>query len=229
MICTKCGGARFNSWNRCMDCRNQRAKVRTERIKKNGGSHTSAEWTSLLARSPTCAVCRRSWAEIPSRRDPRYKNTWTKGHKLPIYHGGSDELSNIQAECYECNFRKNAGALGGKPLETGDPVLKLNGANSVATSQERISKKFSFVLNNGTEIFPVQMKRRDTGVIAFRISPGGTGGNTLTASEEVDEDTMIRKVLEEGYAVRCKSLDGNTNGLYKQGHRSVREVRRNAT
>ncbi|WP_283445674.1 hypothetical protein [Noviherbaspirillum suwonense] len=58
----------------------------------------------------------------------------------------------------------------------------------------------NLTLAHGTEIFPVQMKRRDTGVIAFRISPGGTGGNTLAASEEVDEDTMTRKVLEEGYA-----------------------------
>jgi hypothetical protein len=99
----------------------------------------------------------------------------------------------------------------------------------VATLQERISRIFSFILNNGTEVFPVQMKRRDTGVIAFRISPGGTGGNTLVACEEVDEDTMVRKVLMECYAVRCKSLDGNTNGLYKHGQRSVREVRHNAT
>lgn len=92
-------------------------------------------------------------------------------------------------------------------------------------TKDRISRKFSFVLNNGAEVFPVRMKRRDTGTIAFRISAGGTGGNTLEASEEVDEETMMRKVLEEGFAVRCISLDGNTNGLYKHGHRSVREVR----
>ncbi|QKE37571.1 hypothetical protein [Ferrovum myxofaciens] len=97
------------------------------------------------------------------------------------------------------------------------------------TSQERISRKFSFILNNGAEVFPIQMKRRDTGTIAFRISLGGTDGNTLKACEEVDEETMVRKVLEEGYAVRCKSLDGNKHGLYKHGHRSVREIRRNAT
>lgn len=93
--------------------------------------------------------------------------------------------------------------------------------------QERLSKKFSFILYDGTEIFPVQMKRRDTGIIAFRVSLGGTGGNTLTAGEEVDEATMMRKVLEEGYAVRCRSLDGRTKGLYKYGHRSVGEIRKN--
>jgi len=211
-----------------MDCRNQRAKVRAERIKKNGGAHSNAEWISLLARSPTCAVCGRHWSEIPPRPDPRYKQTWTKGHKVPIYHGGSDAISNIQAECYECNFRKNAGALSKTPIPA-NPISQPKETLAMAASQERISRAFSFILNNGTEVFPVQMKRRDTGVIAFRVSPGGTGGNTLSASEEVDEETMVRRVIKEGYAVRCKSLDGNTNGLYKHGHRSVREIRRNAT
>ncbi|MDX1723731.1 MAG: HNH endonuclease signature motif containing protein [Pseudomonas sp.] len=212
-----------------MDCRNQRAKVRTEKIKKNGGSHTSAEWKLLLARSPTCAVCGRLWSEVPKRPDPRYKHTWTKGHKIPIHHGGSDDISNIQVECYECNFKKNAGKLSITKTALHNKISTSTTENIMATSQERFSKKFSFVLHNETEVFPVQMKRRDTGSIAFRISPGGTGGNTLEASEEVDEETMVRKVLNEGYAVRCKSLDGNTNGLYKHGHRSVREVRRNVT
>lgn len=98
----------------------------------------------------------------------------------------------------------------------------------MAVSQELLSKKFSFVLNNGKIVFPVKMKRQDTGRIAFRISPGGSEGNTLKACEEVDQETMVRKVLQEGYAVRCTSLDGITNGLYKHGHRSVREVRQNA-
>ena len=87
-----------------------------------------------------------------------------------------------------------------------------------------MSRIFCFVLNNGTKVFPVQMERRDTGNIAFRISPGGAGGNTLEASLEVDEQTMVHKVIKEGYAVRCKSVNGKTNGLYKHGHRSVSEV-----
>lgn len=110
-ICTKCGGSRFNSWNACMDCRNERGRKRKARIKENGGSHTNAEWKALLDNSPRCAVCNRAWEEIPKRPDKRYKYTWTKGHIKPIYHGGSDDISNIQAECYQCNFKKNAGKL----------------------------------------------------------------------------------------------------------------------
>ncbi|WP_427501238.1 HNH endonuclease [Methylomonas sp. MED-D] len=94
-----------------MDCRNARAKLRAQRIKENGGSHTKREWSALLARSPTCAECDREWSAIPPRPDSRYKNVWTKGHKHAVYHGGTDDISNIQAECYECNFKKNAGRL----------------------------------------------------------------------------------------------------------------------
>jgi hypothetical protein len=109
--CTKCASKRFNSHNRCMDCRNERAKVRKERERRNGGKHTRAEWLALLAASLKCAVCNRFWSEISLRPDSRYKVVWTKGHKTPVYHGGSNDISNIQAECYECNFRKNAGSL----------------------------------------------------------------------------------------------------------------------
>lgn len=91
-----------------MDCRNERAKVRLARMKVNGGQHTRAEWQALLAASPNCAECGRAWDEIPLRPDGRYSHTWTKGHKIPVLRGGSDDIANLQAECYQCNFRKNA-------------------------------------------------------------------------------------------------------------------------
>ncbi|TXM57565.1 HNH endonuclease [Methylobacterium sp. WL120] len=111
MICTKCGSSRFNEWKRCMDCRNARGKVRAARLLTNGGKHTASQWKALLASSPTCAVCGQHWADIPPRRDARYKSVWTKGHKLAVYHGGTNDIGNIQAECFKCNFQKNAGSL----------------------------------------------------------------------------------------------------------------------
>ncbi|MEE1886708.1 hypothetical protein [Pseudomonas carassii] len=94
----------------------------------------------------------------------------------------------------------------------------------MANDQDRFSRAFRFVLNNGTEVFPVRMKSRSSGLVAYRVSRGGAGGNTLDASEEVDEITMIDKVLNLDFAVRCASLDGSVRGLYKKGQRSVREV-----
>ena len=96
----------------------------------------------------------------------------------------------------------------------------------MAANIESFSFVFSFILCDGAEVFPVQIKRRDNGRVSFRISRGGAAGNTLESGEEVDEVTMVRKVLDEGYAVRCSSKDGSIKGLYKQGRRSVREVKR---
>lgn len=98
-----------------MDCRNARARLRQERLGANGGKHLRSQWLALLARSPSCAECGRSWDEIPPRPDPRYRATWTKGHKMPVVAGGTDDISNIQAECYQCNFRKNAAVKAGGP------------------------------------------------------------------------------------------------------------------
>ncbi|MEE4344164.1 hypothetical protein V2L05_10145 [Pseudomonas alliivorans] len=96
----------------------------------------------------------------------------------------------------------------------------------MAIDQNRFSRAFRFVLKNGTEVFPVQVKNRSSGLVAYRISRGGTGGNTLEAGEEVDEATMVAKVFDHDFAVRCASLDGSVRGLYKIGQRSVREVHR---
>ncbi|WP_409993840.1 HNH endonuclease [Roseateles koreensis] len=94
-----------------MDCRNTRAVKRKQKMEANGGSHTNSQWEALLSKSPNCAVCARPWCEVAARRDSRYKYVWTKGHIRPVYHGGSDDILNIQAECYPCNFKKNAGNL----------------------------------------------------------------------------------------------------------------------
>lgn len=88
------------------------------------------------------------------------------------------------------------------------------------------SGAFSFVLHSGQEVFPVKMRSRATGLLAFRVSPGGTGGNTLAATEQVDEPTMVQRALVDGFGVRCSSLDGLVHGQYKAGHRAVKEIRR---
>lgn len=95
--------------------------------------------------------------------------------------------------------------------------------------QSRFSKRLSFTLHTGEEIFPIKMTARGTGKLAFRVSPGGTGGNTLGAAEQVDEEAMIRRVLSEGWGVRCASLDGTVQGLYKPDQRAVSRVNRHTS
>jgi hypothetical protein len=110
-----------------------------------------------------------------------------------------------------------------------DTPAQINYAHPEANVTRRTSEMsgaFSFILHSGVEVFPVKMRSRATGRIAFRVSPGGTGGNTLAATEQVDEATMVKRVLGDGFGVRCSSLDGAVQGQYKAGHRAVKEVRR---
>ncbi len=88
-----------------------------------------------------------------------------------------------------------------------------------------LSRAFSFILHSGAEVFPIKVKRRTTGNIAFRISPGG---NTVSDSLEVEEAEMIDKVLNHRYSVRCSSIDGVKKGLYIIGGSSIREVKKYA-
>lgn len=111
-FCTACGSTRINDWDACMDCRNARGKVRTGRIKANGGSHTRKQWLALLAAHPACVICSRRWEDVPPRPDKRYGDrTWTKGHIVDVEDGGTNDIGNIQPECYECNFRKRRSRL----------------------------------------------------------------------------------------------------------------------
>lgn len=91
---------------------------------------------------------------------------------------------------------------------------------------DAFSRRFSFLLKNGTEVFPVRMKNQQTGEIAFRVSQGGAGGNTKKSGIEVqDEAEMMHYVLELGYSVRASSLSKNKASLYKANGRAVAEVR----
>jgi hypothetical protein len=88
-----------------------------------------------------------------------------------------------------------------------------------------ISKKLILVHANGANLYPVRMKDRDTGRVAFRLSKRG---NTKKDSiEVVDELEMIRKVTKENYMVRARTVkpvsQGGSVGLYRLQERSIRK------
>lgn len=70
------------------------AKARRMREENAPGSHTQAEWLTLVnANEGRCEDCGR-------RRPP------TKDHIIPLIMGGSDDIGNIQVLCKPCNSRK---------------------------------------------------------------------------------------------------------------------------
>lgn len=87
---------------------------------------------------------------------------------------------------------------------------------------DTISSRLMCILQDGTKLFPARMKNRKTGRIAFRVSAGGKGGNTLEEGEEIDsEDEMIDLVVNQGYAVRMANAKTAAKSLYKLRARAV--------
>ena len=96
---------------------------------------------------------------------------------------------------------------------------------SKPVNNDRICQRVKFILHDGTELYPVKMKNRQTGTVAFRLSEGGAGGNTIENTIEVaDEGEMISMVCNKGMSVRLQNADGKRQGLYTKDGRSVRNV-----
>lgn len=91
---------------------------------------------------------------------------------------------------------------------------------------EVFGKQFCLIHESGAVLYPIRIKNRDTGKVSFRISQGGKGGNTKAIGlEEDDESKVLNRVINEGWAVRVSSLDRRTNGLYKIGHKAIKDYK----
>lgn len=106
-----------------------------------------------------------------------------------------------------------------------EPKTKGNANKAKAafkTSADLFSNLFYLLHQSGDKLYPVKMKNRDTGKVSFRVSKGGTGGNTKESGMEVEDEYQMKKyVLEQGYAVRASTKNKSRNGLFKTGQRSI--------
>jgi 5-methylcytosine-specific restriction endonuclease McrA len=76
----------------------QNRRMRDYRQKGALGTHTLEEWNQLkLKCNFTCKGCNRKEPEIKLTRD----------HIHPLFHNGTNYISNIQPLCLSCNARKN--------------------------------------------------------------------------------------------------------------------------
>jgi len=86
----------------------------------------------------------------------------------------------------------------------------------------RYSDDFHFTHSSGDKLYPVRMKNRETGRMAFRLS---LGGNKKSDMVEVDNSQDALRMVESGYGVRCSTTDGNRSGIYSAKGRSVKLVK----
>lgn len=96
---------------------------------------------------------------------------------------------------------------------------------SAKHEEGRFCMDFYFVHTSGERLYPIKIENHETGKIAFRVSEGGTTGNTKEAGWEVDcPEEMKQYVLEMGCGTRCSTLNKARKGLFSPGGRSVKEV-----
>lgn len=82
------------------------AKVhrRNAKKKKNGGSYTAAEWRAMCIQYDNrCLACGRSDVKL------------TVDHVIPLVHGGTNSIDNIQPLCGPCNLRKATKTIDYRP------------------------------------------------------------------------------------------------------------------
>jgi hypothetical protein len=92
-------------------------------------------------------------------------------------------------------------------------------------NEQRNCMKLKMFHASGDLLHPVKVKNKDTGLLAFRVSPGG---NKKEDSIEVeDEQSMLDYVVKKRYAVRATSLTAITgsskkrSGLYRLDQQSI--------
>lgn len=82
--------------------RRDRKRIRRERLRQVGGSHTVGEWEKLKAQyNWICPSCLRSEPDV----------TLTRDHIVAISNGGTDNIENIQPLCRPCNSTKSTVAI----------------------------------------------------------------------------------------------------------------------
>lgn len=92
-------------------------------------------------------------------------------------------------------------------------------------SSQKICLRLKLHHESGDILYPVKVKNKDTGLVAFRVS---RGGNTKQDSLEMeDEQSMLDYVLKQDYQVRATSiapLTGSSkkrSGLYRLSQHSI--------
>lgn len=77
---------------------NQRISHLRKLLAQTRGTHTDEEWQALVAEfEGRCVIC---WEKAPEGQNP------CKGHRVPIFAGGSEAIDNLMPLCRRCTTSK---------------------------------------------------------------------------------------------------------------------------
>lgn len=98
---------------------------------------------------------------------------------------------------------------------------------SAARSLEpgQLCMKIAFIHADGTRVYPVAIRNRATGRVAFNLARPGTNSHHREAAIEiVDEAEVVRQVLLNGMKARCQGLNGEHKGQFSPSGRNIVRV-----
>lgn len=94
-------------------------------------------------------------------------------------------------------------------------------------NQGQLCHRFWLVHESGDHLYPYAKRSRQSGRIHFAVARPGSHNNLASAEIAViDESELERLVLEQQYSVRCRTADGQRDGLYNVAGRSIIRVDR---
>ena len=85
--------------------------------------------------------------------------------------------------------------------------------------------KIAFIHTDGSRLYPVAIRNRATGRVAFNLARPGTASHHREAAIEVeDEGEVVRQILLNGMKVRCQGVNGDHKGQFSPTGRNVVRV-----
>ncbi len=87
---------------------------------------------------------------------------------------------------------------------------------------EKFAETFHFLHTSGDKLYPVKIKDRVTGKLAWRVSEDGNRKDS--SIEAFDEAELRNYVLSRKYAVRAATKNSDRKGLYRPNQRSLVSV-----
>jgi len=93
--------------------------------------------------------------------------------------------------------------------------------------QGQLCRRVRLIHKDGTVVYPVAIRNQRTRWIAYILAKPGTDSHHRAAAiEVVDEDDVVRGIVDQRLKARCRAEDGSHDALYGPDARNILRVER---